>query len=1176
MDDPQEEAFSRRAAQERLLIAKLSREDLEDKYLKVYDENIILKKHGRKQEEKIKKMATKLIRLLNDKKRIGAVGGTQAKVPILALNSPNKKPSTRDIDTEEMLVELQERIQELETQNKRLRENLQVTKIQLQTQKKSTNSVYSGVSSRIDTGIPKSATSLNSSRQQVRTIATNNYSSYRNNQEDLIRLRELEDTISSLQNQIIEYETQIELLNTQLREKDLNFEEDLLRLKNQVSQDQKNSVQENIEQIKLQRELKEKSNQYTELFAKFNQMTQQHMKLKENHDKLLNEIENYSLQIKREQQKSLGLKTEIKNLSQTHRETLELKETIEDLRRDNDVLKEANEKLLNSAFSLEREREFREREKSLKIQIAQLEATLKADVGEKGSILDKLTIERDQYDKLNTEFREMQIKYYEMKQKYDEMNEKVQFLSQEGNIDFKEIEEALLLVKERKSTKKVDFLNEYEDGKSKNLQKKISQLEAQIADTVRELDKSRRILVEQVKINEEYKREVHLMQSKLEENRLDYDRKLNEYASMLDERGDRIKRLEKQLKDIAYGTRQVKIKDLDLLSSPLESDSQTPAIANLERGQNIFEINVVQVSLTDEALKALVDKEPSSFCTIEFYEHEVQTSPVIKGTRPAFNFISQYVVKVDDFFLHYLQKEKATIEFHQAFGSDYKTLAACQLSFNDIIDGTKPSIHGTARLIGIDGNVPNFGLVEFTARLVVPVDQAFRLYKERTKALGYISSNNKKSETQLPTKKALSSDNMNEVTISILRCSKLQSKDNKQQPSAYCIYKFFDFNDHDTDIVTASNYPEFNDSKSYAVSMDIDLDKYLKSTSLNVYIFDDNQPENDAEYLGLVKIPLIQLAHNKDLKGTFEVFNPNGSLNGTIDVCLTWKYTYIPPSASASVTKKTTETKTKDEIHQQQFSSPIISAAIPSRKSSASSVRSESKQPLESPRAPTVTEDIANSTIRQNEDTYFDEQTNQDQLAGTLNSSAGFLKTDDEIIVTPATSLGDTRNFSDKVIIKITNFALYETSSILTRENIKQLFVGMKFLDYDPADLETPFSLPKPQANQELTYNFEKKFVFDAENNYEQRQKLASALVDQKDSVISFTIVSEPPNDEEECEDIAYCAVDIGDIFKSKRDLVDEKIELVDFENENESVGYMTVTIQIIDTLMAISNELTN
>ena len=48
----------------------------------------------------------------------------------------------------------------------------------------------------------------------------------------------------------------------------------------------------------------------------------------------------------------------------------------------------------HSAFDLEREREWRQRENALKIQIAQLEATLKADVGEKGTILDRLSSEK--------------------------------------------------------------------------------------------------------------------------------------------------------------------------------------------------------------------------------------------------------------------------------------------------------------------------------------------------------------------------------------------------------------------------------------------------------------------------------------------------------------------------------------------------------------------------------------------------------------------------------------------------------------------------------------------------------------------------------------------------------------------------------------------------------------
>ena len=53
------------------------------------------------------------------------------------------------------------------------------------------------------------------------------------------------------------------------------------------------------------------------------------------------------------------------------------------------------------------------------------------------------------------------------------------------------------------------------------------------------------------------------------------------------------------------------------------------------------------------------------------------------------------------------------------------------------------------------------------------------------------------------------------------------------QPCAYCIYKFFDFADHDTDIVKNSNFPQFHDQGSFPVPMTEELDNYLKNSVSN-------------------------------------------------------------------------------------------------------------------------------------------------------------------------------------------------------------------------------------------------------------------------------------------------------------------------------------------------------
>lgn len=261
---------------------------------------------------------------------------------------------------------------------------------------------------------------------------------------------------------------------------------------------------------------------------------------------------------------------------------------------------------------------------------------------------------------------------------------------------------------------------------------------------------------------------------------------------------------------------------------------------------------------------------------------------------------------------------------HQAIGSDYETRAACQLSFRELIDQQTSRIHGHAKLTCISGPSVgiSFGTLEYWARLIVPVDQAFRAYKERTKALGYLASDARASEqinqSKLMNQKSKSNDNMNELNINILRCSKLQSLASKVQPAPYCVYKFYDFADHDTEIIKSTNNPEFNDHKSFAVPMDIDLDKYLKSDCLEIYVFDDNQDENDPNYLGMAKVPLIGLAHDKDIKGTFELSKLDGTSNGTIDVTLYWQYSYLPPSAStfsAMGSKQPTSSKSTTPAH---------------------------------------------------------------------------------------------------------------------------------------------------------------------------------------------------------------------------------------------------------------------
>ena len=125
---------------------------------------------------------------------------------------------------------------------------------------------------------------------------------------------------------------------------------------------------------------------------------------------------------------------------------VQLKAEIDDLRRECELLKEANTKLVSSAFNADREREFREKERALQLKIAQLEAATKADLTERGTLLDRITMERskkcfhkeivllhfvfaslDNKRDSEEEHRQMHLKYLEMREKYDDLAEKMRF-----------------------------------------------------------------------------------------------------------------------------------------------------------------------------------------------------------------------------------------------------------------------------------------------------------------------------------------------------------------------------------------------------------------------------------------------------------------------------------------------------------------------------------------------------------------------------------------------------------------------------------------------------------------------------------------------------------------------------------------------------------------------------
>eukprot|EP00112_Aurelia_sp_Birch-Aquarium-sp1_P008905 Seg1994.1 transcript_id=Seg1994.1/GoldUCD/mRNA.D3Y31 product="Protein fantom" protein_id=Seg1994.1/GoldUCD/D3Y31 len=350
-------------AKERQLVAALSRQDLEDKYLRLREDHMELKKLSRSQEEKMKQMATKLLRLFKDKKKIDGQEGV----------------ARRDTETSEFIEDLQGQIRDLNKANEALKNKLTVTKQHLLTQGKK-QTPYDNVKPRVETGISSGRQPNRQQRikDQMRVQGQPDQRSSARSPQPLLP-QPSEDLVASLQEQIRLLENEREVLKEQGRIKDLDREEDRARYETQI-RDLKNSdidiftgresvekmfyenfsndvwpreewdfgssranMKENVELIRLEREIKEKSTKLEVMQGKFHNLEQMLEKVKLSNERALGEMESLTMKLK------------------------------------------------------ERERRFRLKEREYQVKISQLEAVTKADVLEKNELLDKLSTERGNY-----------------------------------------------------------------------------------------------------------------------------------------------------------------------------------------------------------------------------------------------------------------------------------------------------------------------------------------------------------------------------------------------------------------------------------------------------------------------------------------------------------------------------------------------------------------------------------------------------------------------------------------------------------------------------------------------------------------------------------------------------------------------------------------------------------
>ncbi|XP_075068265.1 X-linked retinitis pigmentosa GTPase regulator-interacting protein 1 [Mixophyes fleayi] len=913
----------------RYRVSLISRNELEDNFLRLHDENLVLKDYVRKQEDKIKRMATKLLRLSSDlaqhggKKTLGA------------------RRDGRDLEAEEVIDDLQDRVRDLEHRNEALKHRLSTYKQRLQLQDGCRHCPYSAVTARIDSGVKK--TVLPDKYKKGLRVQGLEIGSPRvtadcyETRADIDRLFQ----IIGRQHCNVDDKSAISLkeLST-VKPRDLGTEMLSLHHMQQV-EDQRTTIQENVLNIRLQKELREKNTNLCALREQFQQLKESYeTELQEkqksltlSHKAVLTQLEDLSSQLKEERGKVVAMEFDQQKMENLQRTLLEFQERVCDLEKEKELLKENYENLLKSSMDSERMNSWKVTEAELKAQITRLEGQNQCHIFDLTQTKEQLQHEKEQIIHLKQEVSQLQYQLFEKMEEIHNLQDKIstvlssavakkvpceqEMTSQKTQVcnteDFRilrdtdgEKEDLWDEGRERKRVNEGEKNNQKQPEAESYMectdlrreeerremeqhnQRKMREMDAAHAETILELEKIREMLFLQHKINKDYQEELKSVKLKAECESREREEKEREIEARLLQRSSRIQMLEAQLKDIAYGTYPARLSTDD---SPTSEVGVSPP--SLHRGETLFEVYIGSICFTPYGISIIEDPQPTTFCIYSLYDFETHATPVVTGIRPQYNFTSCYAVTPDPEFLRYLRVATLTVELYRVIGGEHCEVARGRLKLDTVLQ-TTDRVHSSIILTDVNGE--SIGELDYWLRMHGSLSLAQCLQKQRNKACSYLSTR-RPGGAEKSWKSTLNSGLQNELTIRIWGCRSLKVSCLGHQPSPYIVYHFYHYPDHATSIIPCSNNPQFGDEVVYPLQSTIDLERYLQHECLNVYVFDDEETQ-PGDYLGKAEVPLLTLAQGNSIQGDFALTNSYGKCTGSVQMSLEWKFPYRGPGQS--------------------------------------------------------------------------------------------------------------------------------------------------------------------------------------------------------------------------------------------------------------------------------------
>lgn len=398
----------------------LFRDELEEKFFRLKEEHQELKKEANDAENQMKHLNVKLSRLISEKKRL-----------------LNKEKTRREIDLEELIFDLQQRLIQLDRENARLREKTLVMKTQLSNEitKKGTASAYSHIRSRTDSGLTNNLRSYRSSsalvlnRRPESSVSKSHFPiqksslpsfAYNLLEEAQQEIKKLEEVVALQQSHIESLQSQTERLR-KLTNSPISGNNAIENSLVNTSMTLKTSIERtNVTQTYSQNngysqsdtDYKEKSLQ------KHNQLVSHQSSGKRISDEITNMIEKLQNELSIERSKCSELRRKLLEDSARHNGHKELEQRVLTLEKENDILKQSLEQCIGSCITELNQSDTESRKQS------QYENNIAELNNQVLRLKSQLQRERDKYRNLKAKHNDLESLYNKLKLEHQQKEAK--------------------------------------------------------------------------------------------------------------------------------------------------------------------------------------------------------------------------------------------------------------------------------------------------------------------------------------------------------------------------------------------------------------------------------------------------------------------------------------------------------------------------------------------------------------------------------------------------------------------------------------------------------------------------------------------------------------------------------------------------------------------------------